>query len=118
MVLLYRESKKFDYSSHNGLECESLRAFSIFWMYTLLIGEAKYGMENQALMRYLSEDGIETRPIWQPLHCSAAHKNCNSYRIEIAEKIRNQALSLPSSVGLSLTDQHRVIKEIVKSRQQ
>lgn len=91
-------------------------AFSIFWMYTILVDEARYGVGSRALMRYLSQDGIQTRPIWQPLHCSAAHKNCNSYRIEIAEKIQRQALSLPSSVGLSITDQSRVIEAIVKSR--
>lgn len=91
-------------------------AFSIFWMYTILVDEARYGVGSRALMCYLSQDGIQTRPIWQPLNCSAAHKNCNSYRIEIAEKIQRQALSLPSSVGLSITDQSRVIEAIVKSR--
>lgn len=91
-------------------------AFSIFWMYTMLVDEVKYGVGSRALMHYLSEGGIQTRPLWQPLHCSAAHKNCNSYRIEIAEKIQKQALCLPSSVGLSLTEQSRVIEAIVKSR--
>jgi len=93
-------------------------AFSIFWMYTMLVDEALYGMGSRALMRCLSEDDIQARPVWQPLHSSAAHKDCNSYRIEAAEKLREQALSIPSSVGLSLADQSRVIEAIIKHRHQ
>ncbi|MFC2035004.1 LegC family aminotransferase [Chloroflexota bacterium] len=93
-------------------------AFSIFWMYTILVDETRYGMESRTLMRYLNEDGIQTRPLWQPLHCSAAHKHCNSYQIEIVEKIQKQALSIPSSVGLSLANQSRVIETIIKFQHQ
>ena len=95
---------------------EAAWAFSIFWMYTALVDEAKYGMDSQALMQHLGEAGIQTRPMWEPLHLSAAHKNCDSYQIEIAEKIQEQALSLPSSVSLSSGEQYRVIEVVAKSR--
>ena len=95
---------------------EATWAFSIFWMYTVLVDEAKYGMDSRMLMRHLGEAGIQARPLWEPLHRSSAHKDCRSYRIEITERIQKQALSLPSSVSLSATQQYRVIDTIVKSR--
>jgi len=91
-------------------------AFSTFWLYTILVNEVEYGMDSRALMQHLGKVGIQTRPLWQPLHRSPAHKNCANHKLEVAEKIQKQALSLPSSVGLTRTDQHRVLEAIVKSR--
>ena len=95
---------------------EAAWAFSIFWMYSVLVDEAKYGTDSRALMHRLSKAGIEARPLWEPLHCSSAHNDCRSYEIETAERIQKQALSLPSSVSLSAAEQYRVIQAIVKSR--
>ena len=95
---------------------EATWAFSIFWMYSVLVDEAKYGTDSRALMHRLSEAGIEARPLWEPLHRSAAHNDCRTYEIETAERIQKQALSLPSSVSLSAAEQYRVIQAIVKSR--
>lgn len=95
---------------------EAAWAFSIFWMYTMLVDEAKYGMESQVLMQHLSEAGIQARPLWEPMHRSSAHNDCRSYGIETAERLQKQGLSLPSSVSLSAAEQHRVIEAIVKSR--
>lgn len=80
--------------------CEASWAFSIFWLYTVLVDEAVYGMGGRALLRHLNEKRIQVRPLWQPLHQSAAHSGAQAYRVEVADQIHSQALSLPSSVGL------------------
>ena len=56
---------------------------------------------------------IEARPLWQPLHATAAHQRCQSYRVEVADSLYQRALSLPSSVGLTSSDQARVIEVVV-----
>jgi perosamine synthetase len=87
-------------------------AKSTFWMYTVLIDAAKYGQDSRALLRRLAGQGIMTRPLWQPMHLSPAHAGSQAYRCETAARIYRDALSLPSSVGLTAAQQKRVVAAI------
>ncbi len=95
----------------SGLEPmpEALWARSAFWLYTVLVDEGLYGLDSRVLLRRLAEKGVQARPLWQPLHRSRAHAGCPSYRVEVADRIHRQALSLPSSVGLTPVQQQAVI---------
>ena len=87
-------------------------AFSVFWMFTILVDEKRYGMGSRDLLRRLSQVGIETRPLWQPLHQSPVYSRCRNYHCDVAEKINQEALSVPCSVGLRPADQQQVIEQI------
>ena len=91
---------------------EASLASSTFWLYTILVDEKKYGWDSRSLMRHLATQGIQTRPLWQPLHQSKPYKNCYAYHCRTAERLYAQALSLPSSVGLTWKDQMKVIQLI------
>jgi perosamine synthetase len=88
-------------------------AESIFWMYTILVDEARYGMDSRTLMRKLADQGIQARPLWQPVHLSQAHAGSYAVDCTVAEDLNRDALSLPSSVGLSAEEQQRVIDAIL-----
>jgi perosamine synthetase len=88
-------------------------AFSIFWMYTVLVDEAKYGMSSRALLHNLNDEKIQTRPLWQPMHNSPAHAGSQAYHCDVAERLNREALSLPCSVGLR-TDQLAQVVQVVK----
>ena len=60
-------------------------------------------------LRQLDAKGIQTRPLWQPLHASPAHRGAQAILSGAADRIHARALSLPSSVGLTAADQDRVI---------
>jgi len=87
-------------------------AESVFWMFTALIDEGEFGMDSRQLLRALDEQGIQTRPLWQPCHESPAHPNSESQINGSASSIHRQALSLPCSVGLPQEDQERVLRTI------
>ena len=87
-------------------------AFSTFWMTTVLINEEVYGMNSRALLKCLTENGIQTRPLWQPMHQSKAHPGAQAIGIEVADKIHRAALSLPSSVGLTPAELANIIRLI------
>lgn len=87
-------------------------AFSTFWLYTVLVDEAVYGMDSRGLLRVLGESGIQSRPLWQPLHNSPAHGHETSRPCLVAEDLHRRALSLPSSVNLGQEDQQRVVQVI------
>ncbi|MCH7746273.1 MAG: LegC family aminotransferase [Chloroflexi bacterium] len=83
-------------------------AFSAFWMYTVLVDEAEYGTNCRGLLDILRENGVQTRPLWQPLHRSPAHRGAQAWRCSEADRLYEQALSLPCSVGISESELARV----------
>jgi perosamine synthetase len=87
-------------------------AFSTFWLHTVLVDEEAYGRDSRSLLAHLAARGIQTRPLWQPLHRSRAYADCQAYRVEVADDLYRRALSLPSSVGLSLVDLRRVVSAV------
>lgn len=87
-------------------------AFSTCWLYTLLIKESKYGLNSRSLLEKLSKQNVQTRPLWQPLHRSPAHRSSQAFHVEVADVLNRDSLSLPSSVGLSAADQERVIQAV------
>lgn len=86
--------------------------FSAFWMFTALIDAAQFGMDSRALLRYLDANKIQTRPLWQPAHLSPAHGGMHVTDCAVAERLNRDAISLPSSVGLTREEQARVIAAV------
>lgn len=88
-------------------------AKSIFWLYTILVDPSMCGLDRRALARSLREAGVQSRPLWQPLSRSPAHREAYAYRCEVADRLYQQALQLPSSAGLS-EPQHATVIEAVR----
>ena len=84
-------------------------ARSAFWLYTVLIDAAEFGRDSRQLLHALAEAQVQARPLWQPLHRSPAHRASAVGDYPVADRLYRDALSLPSSVGLSAVDQERVI---------
>lgn len=91
---------------------EASWAFSTFWLYTILIDEKEYGIDSRALLKQLNRNGVQSRPLWQPLHRSPAHKDSQSFNIRVADVLNRDGVSLPCSVGLSEQEMARVVKVI------
>jgi perosamine synthetase len=91
-------------------------ATSAFWLFTILVDEAAFGMSSRDLLRALGERRIQTRPLWQPLHESPAHAGERAYGGAVASRICRDALSLPSSVGLTATELETVASAIRNAR--
>jgi perosamine synthetase len=97
-----------------GITCmpEAGFAQSTFWLYTVLVDGAAFQMHSRELLRRFAQCRIQARPLWEPLHLSAAHRSSFATDCRVAERIHDQALSLPSSVGLVPSDQIRVLEAI------
>ncbi len=94
------------------LMAEAPWATSAWWMYTVLVDEARFGRDSRSLLKALEGASIQTRPLWQPLHCSHAHLGAYHDACPVAERLNREALSLPCSVGLTEDDQRRVTDAI------
>lgn len=90
---------------------EPAGSFSTFWMYTVRVDASRFGLGSRELLRRLKEKGIQTRPLWQPIHLSTPHRSEPPADCPVAEALHSEALSLPCSVGLSPENQGTVIRE-------
>jgi perosamine synthetase len=97
-----------------GIRCpeEPEGAFSTFWLYSILVDEKDAGMSSRALLRHLDGNGIQTRPLWQPMHLSPAHRGSYATDCSVAERLHRQAISLPCSVGIKDEERKRVVKAL------
>jgi len=95
-----------------SLMAEAPWARSIYWMYTILVDGAAFGMDSRALLKALGERRIQARPLWQPMHLSPAHAGAVTLGGAVSERLNRTALSIPCSVGLDEASQGRVIQAI------
>lgn len=95
---------------------EASYARSTYWLYTVLVDEATFGMSSRALLKFLADRRIQSRPLWQPMHLSPAMRGETSDGGPVAETTCRDALSLPSSVGLSAQELEEVVSSIRAAR--
>jgi perosamine synthetase len=89
-------------------------ASATYWMYTVLIDEARFGCSSRQLLAEFQKRNIQTRPLWQPLHQSPAHPGAQLLHTGVADRLYRDALSLPCSVGLRPEQQERVIEALIE----
>jgi dTDP-4-amino-4,6-dideoxygalactose transaminase len=90
-------------------------ARSTCWMYTVLVDPLTFGMSSRPLLHALADGGVQTRPLWQPLHRSPAHRGAYAVGGSVADRLHRDGLSLPCSVGLSDEAQKVVIDSLSKA---
>jgi dTDP-4-amino-4,6-dideoxygalactose transaminase len=93
---------------------EASWARAAFWLYTIRLDPALRPEGSRPLMRALAAEGIQARPIWQPMHLSPAHAGSRVLGGDIAEQLSRECLSLPSSTGLSPDEQERVVECVTR----
>lgn len=79
-----------------------------YWLSTILV-HPPARLDRDLVLAALERSRIQTRPLWEALHESRAHRGAYAYRCEETVRLAAQGLCLPSSVGLSEDDQRRVI---------
>jgi dTDP-4-amino-4,6-dideoxygalactose transaminase len=114
----YIENKRRNYMFYRreidsipGLHLAEVPAYasSNYWYYCLQIDERKYGMGREKLMAHLSEQGIQTRPIWQLNHLQKPYRYCQHYKIDKARNMLAKTLNIPCSVNISRSELEHVI---------
>jgi perosamine synthetase len=83
-------------------------AKNIHWLYSIEVDGDVLGLDRDRLAIKLMEAGIETRPVFPPLHLQPAYGSGPSGTHPVAERFAERGLSLPTSNGLSVVDADRV----------
>jgi perosamine synthetase len=69
------------------------------WMFNVVVDAAQYGRSAAELAKLLEDDGIETRPIFPPLHHQppfAAASKKRGEELPISDRLAASGLSLPT----------------------
>jgi perosamine synthetase len=80
-------------------------AENVYWMYSVLV-EEEYGLDRDSLMQRLRQRGIETRPVFYPIHGLPMYDR--GQRLPVAEEIARKGINLPSGATLT-SDQVDVV---------
>jgi perosamine synthetase len=90
---------------HLVLPREQPWARQVFWMYTVFLregGEAR----RDGIMSQLDEMGIETRPVFYPMHTLPPYRESAAY--PVADRWAQCGINLPTHQGMSRADVQRV----------
>ncbi len=89
---------------------EATWAKNIYWLYSILVDEKRFGMSAEELGKRLAKKGIETRPLFPPIHKQPIYNTGQS--LPVCEMLSRCGLSLPSSVNLNGNEIKRITEEI------
>ena len=73
-----------------------------FWMFTILLSDS-LTISRDEFMQLLLERGIETRPVFYPMHVMPLYKD-DRLRLDVAEDVAKRGVSLPTHALLKAED--------------
>jgi dTDP-4-amino-4,6-dideoxygalactose transaminase len=84
-----------------------------YWLSCVLLDPAlRAGREDVRLA--LEELNIEARAVWKPLHLQPLYRGAATVGGQVAERIFDRGLALPSGTALSAEDQDRIIDTVLR----
>ena len=83
-----------------------------YWLTTILIDPEKTGTDYEKVRVALDQKGIETRPLWKPMHLQPVYKNNPCYVNGVSEKLFNQGLCIPAGPWVTDKDVAYIVKQI------
>ena len=94
---------------------ESLYGDSNAWLTVITVDPAVSGSTPESLRLALEGEGVESRPVWKPMHLQPMHEGCSVLGGAVAEGIFRSGLCLPSSPMLSAGQQERVLDGLLRA---
>lgn len=88
---------------------------SNYWLNTIVVEPARYGMTADELRIKLDAKNIESRLLWKPMHLQPVFASAPAYVNGVSENLFNKGLCLPSGPCVSEEDV-RYICEVIKGK--
>lgn len=90
------------------LHAESMDVQHAYWMNSILVKDEK---ARDDLRIFLASNGVETRPLFYPIHTMPMYCN-ESHSFPVAENLASRGINLPSWPSMTIIDQNLVINTI------
>lgn len=97
------KTENYNYYNEVGIKLLPFRddIISNHWFYSYLTSGTE---ERDNLIKHLSENNIQTRPIWSLIHKQKPYENSRAYEIEKAIYYQERIVNLPCSTNLTKED--------------
>ncbi|WP_307328926.1 DegT/DnrJ/EryC1/StrS family aminotransferase [Evansella vedderi] len=86
------------------------------WLTAFTVDDSISGVSAKSILKNLTEENIEARPVWKPLHMQPLFEGCDNYphreNENISESLFHQGICLPSGSSMSETELLRVINSV------
>ena len=86
----------------------STNYFSNYWLTCIVIEKNNRGVARETIRLALEAKGIESRPLWKPMHLQPVFQNFPSYANGISEELFEKGLCLPSGSNLTEEQKNRI----------
>jgi perosamine synthetase len=83
------------------------------WLFCLTIDEEKFGHDRDAVMAHLSDEKIETRPFFIPIHTLPPYAGPLHGTLPNTMRLAAQGMNLPTHTGLTDADLDRIAAAIL-----
>lgn len=93
------------------LPTEDTNELNSYWLYTVLLHEK---IDRDLLLKEMKLKGIDTRPIFYPLHSMPPYQHCKTSKtMTKTERFSKAGISLPSSLNLTENDIEFIAKTLI-----
>ena len=83
-----------------------------YWLCTILIDKEETGVDCEELRVFLDRKGIETRPLWKPMHLQPVFAGSPCYVDGTSEKLFEKGLCIPAGPCVTDEDVAYIVSEI------
>jgi len=92
-------AKAFSEISEVSLCQEPPLCQSNYWLQTIVLNE-EFTSCREEIIETCIEDGISTRPVWNPLHKLSIYQNSPASPLPVTNNLSERIINIPSSAGL------------------
>ena len=83
-----------------------------YWLCTILIDSEKTGTDYETVRVALDRNGIETRPLWKPMHLQPVYAGAAAYVNGVSERLFSCGLCIPAGPWVSDEDVVYIVEQI------
>ena len=86
------------------------------WLTAILVEPKEFGASREEIYEHLEKQGIQSRPLWKPMHLQPVFRHCRSVGGKVSETLFEKGLCIPSGSALTKSDIERVVENILALR--
>jgi pyridoxal phosphate-dependent aminotransferase EpsN len=83
------------------------------WLTVLTVNPTLAGVDREQIRVHLQQLGIESRPVWKPMHQQPVFQGCRLFGGTVADLLFATGLCLPSGSAMTDEDRERVLRGIL-----
>jgi pyridoxal phosphate-dependent aminotransferase EpsN len=82
------------------------------WLTCILVDPDRFGATREDIRQHLEKADIESRPLWKPMHLQPVFQSCRSVGGDVAQRLFDHGLCLPSGSSLTSADRQFVAETL------